>query len=120
MSLNRPEMYRFHNGGKKDTLPFADQEYHDRLEGLREIMEMHELDAVGALGSQRLLWGCDLTMETGLAKLRALENTGLSSEEDVRDIRWRNAARVFRLSSSAPEAPPSTSPTPKASPRTRK
>ncbi|MGH7638980.1 MAG: amidohydrolase family protein, partial [Gemmatimonadaceae bacterium] len=53
--------------------------------------------AVAAIGSQRLLWGCDLTMETGLAKLRALENTGLSSEEDIRDIRWRNAARVFRL-----------------------
>jgi creatinase len=46
MSLNRPDMYRFHNGGKKDTLPFADQEYHDRLAGLREIMELHELDAV--------------------------------------------------------------------------
>ena len=46
MSLNRPEMYRFHNGGKKDALPFADQEYHDRLQGLREIMELHELDAV--------------------------------------------------------------------------
>ncbi|MFM7335898.1 MAG: aminopeptidase P family protein [Tabrizicola sp.] len=44
--MNRPEMYRFHNGGKKDMLPFADQEYHDRLAGLREIMEMHELDAV--------------------------------------------------------------------------
>lgn len=54
-------------------------------------------EAVGALGSQRLLWGCDLTMETGLAKLRALENTGLSSPEDIRDIRWRNAARVFHL-----------------------
>jgi predicted TIM-barrel fold metal-dependent hydrolase len=54
-------------------------------------------EAVGALGSQRLLWGCDLTMETGLAKLRALENTGLSSPEDIKDIRWRNAARVFRL-----------------------
>ena len=54
-------------------------------------------DAVGALGSQRLLWGCDLTMETGLAKLRALENTGLSSEDDIKDIRWRNAARVFGL-----------------------
>jgi predicted TIM-barrel fold metal-dependent hydrolase len=52
-------------------------------------------EAVAALGSQRLLWGSDLTMETGLAKLRALENTGLSSEEDVRDIRWRNAVRVF-------------------------
>ncbi len=46
MSLNRPEMYRFHNGGRKDTLPFADAEYHDRLAGLRDIMELHELDAV--------------------------------------------------------------------------
>jgi uncharacterized protein len=54
-------------------------------------------EAVGALGSQRLLFGTDLTMETGLAKLRALENTGLSSAEDIQDIRWRNAARVFRL-----------------------
>ena len=52
-------------------------------------------DAVAALGSQRLLWGCDLTMCTGLAKLRALELTGLSSAEDIQDIRWRNAARVF-------------------------
>ena len=58
-------------------------------------------EAVGALGSQRLLWGCDLTMETGWAKLRALENTGLSSEDDVRDIRWRNAARVFGLAQPA-------------------
>ena len=57
-------------------------------------------EAVGALGSQRLLWGSDLTMETGLAKLRALENTGLSSPEDIRDIRWRNAARVFHLDAS--------------------
>jgi predicted TIM-barrel fold metal-dependent hydrolase len=54
-------------------------------------------EAVGALGSKRLLWGCDLTMETGFAKLRALENTGLSSEEDIKDIRWRNASRVFGL-----------------------
>jgi uncharacterized protein len=52
-------------------------------------------EAVGALGSQRLLWACDITMETGLAKLRALENTGLSSADDISDIRWRNAVRVF-------------------------
>ncbi|MGH7678458.1 MAG: amidohydrolase family protein [Gemmatimonadaceae bacterium] len=58
-------------------------------------------EAVAALGSQRLLWGSDLTMETGLAKLRALENTGLSSEDDVRDIRWRNAERVFGLQQAA-------------------
>ena len=71
-------------------------------------------EAVGALGSQRLLWGSDLTMETGLAKLRALEHTGLSSEDDIRDIRWRNANRVFGLRL------PSTdnSPPPKAAPRT--
>jgi hypothetical protein len=52
-------------------------------------------EAVAALGSQRLLWASDVTMETGLAKLRALENTGLSSDEDIKDIRWRNAVRVF-------------------------
>jgi len=54
-------------------------------------------EAIATIGSQRLLWGCDLTMETGLAKLRALEHTGLSSVEDIKDIRWRNAARVFHL-----------------------
>ena len=32
-------------------------------------------DAIGALGSSRLLWGSDLTMCTGLAKLRALESS---------------------------------------------
>jgi predicted TIM-barrel fold metal-dependent hydrolase len=62
-------------------------------------------EAVGALGSRRLLWGCDLTMETGLAKLRALENTGLSSAEDIKDIRWRNAARVFGLEMSIAPSP---------------
>jgi predicted TIM-barrel fold metal-dependent hydrolase len=50
--------------------------------------------AVAALGAQRLLWGCDLTMCTGLAKLRALDVIGLSAD-DLRDIRWRNAARIF-------------------------
>jgi predicted TIM-barrel fold metal-dependent hydrolase len=50
--------------------------------------------ALAALGSQRLLWACDLTMETGLAKLRALEVIGLSPD-DMADIRWRNAARLF-------------------------
>ena len=50
--------------------------------------------ALAALGARRLLWACDLTMETGLAKLRALEVVGLSSD-DLADIRWRNAARLF-------------------------
>ncbi len=45
MELIRPEQYRYHNGGRKDALPFADAEYHDRLAGLRDIMEMHGLDA---------------------------------------------------------------------------
>ena len=43
---------------------------------------------------ERLLWGCDLTMCTGLAKLRALDVIGLSAD-DIADIRWRNAARIF-------------------------
>ena len=50
--------------------------------------------ALDALGAQRLLWACDLTMETGLAKLRALEVIGLSGD-DMADVRWRNAARIF-------------------------
>jgi predicted TIM-barrel fold metal-dependent hydrolase len=50
--------------------------------------------ALEALGPRRLLWACDLTMETGLAKLRALEVIGLSRDE-LDDLRWRNAARLF-------------------------
>jgi predicted TIM-barrel fold metal-dependent hydrolase len=52
-------------------------------------------DAIVHLGARRLLWGSDVTMETGLAKLRALETTGLCSADDLRDIRWRNAVRIF-------------------------
>jgi predicted TIM-barrel fold metal-dependent hydrolase len=50
--------------------------------------------ALHVLGADRLLWACDLTMETGLAKLRALEVLGLPAV-DVRAIRWGNAARLF-------------------------
>ena len=50
--------------------------------------------AVAALGAERLVWGCDLTMCTGLAKLRALEHVGLSADE-LSAIRWRNAVRIF-------------------------
>jgi uncharacterized protein len=50
--------------------------------------------AIEALGAERLLWGCDLTMCTGLAKLRALDVIGLSPR-DITNIRWRNAARIF-------------------------
>lgn len=50
--------------------------------------------ALEVLGPSRLLWACDLTMETGLAKLRALAVIGLP-DEAIADIRWRNAARLF-------------------------
>ena len=51
-------------------------------------------DAMRAVGTQRLVWGCDITMETGLAKLRALEQIGLSAHQ-IADVRWRNAGRLF-------------------------
>lgn len=50
--------------------------------------------ALHAVGAGRLLWGCDITMETGLAKLRALDVIGLSAR-DMEQVRWRNAARIF-------------------------
>ena len=71
-------------------------------------------DALAALGAQRLLWACDLTMETGLAKLRALEVIGLNPS-DMADLRWRNAVRLFPAGSfpRCPEIPRSTtSPSP--------
>ena len=51
-------------------------------------------DALAAVGAGRLVWGSDVTMETGLAKLRALEVIGLSAE-DLARIRWRTAAGLF-------------------------
>lgn len=51
--------------------------------------------AVAILGPRRLLWATDLTMETGLAKLRALDVIEQLSPDDREDIRWRNAARIF-------------------------
>jgi len=47
-----------------------------------------------AVGASRMVWGSDLTMETGLAKLWALDVIGLSADE-MASIRWRNAARIF-------------------------
>ncbi len=43
--MNRPEQYRFHNG-QKANLPFDDDEYADRIAGLRDIMELHGLNAI--------------------------------------------------------------------------
>jgi predicted TIM-barrel fold metal-dependent hydrolase len=51
-------------------------------------------EALEALGPRRLLWGSDLTMETGLAKLRALEVIGLEAD-DMSAIRFGNAVRIF-------------------------
>ncbi|MGH7675818.1 MAG: amidohydrolase family protein [Gemmatimonadales bacterium] len=46
-----------------------------------------------AAGVERLLWGCDLTMDTGWAKLRYLES--LLEPGQVELVRWKNAARIF-------------------------
>jgi predicted TIM-barrel fold metal-dependent hydrolase len=51
-------------------------------------------DAFAAVGAKRLLWGADITLCTGLAKLWALDVIGLTSD-DRADVRWRNAARIF-------------------------
>jgi predicted TIM-barrel fold metal-dependent hydrolase len=48
------------------------------------------LDAVGVT---RLLWGCDLTIDTGWAKLRYLDH--LLSTGDLERVQWRNAAAIF-------------------------
>ncbi|MGQ0764705.1 MAG: amidohydrolase family protein [Gemmatimonadota bacterium] len=50
--------------------------------------------ALDAVGARRLLWGADITLCTGLAKLRALETLGLSADE-LEEVRWKNAARIF-------------------------
>ena len=49
------------------------------------------------VGPERLLWGTDLTMDTGWAKLRALAAMDLE-DEVLEGIRWKTAARLFRLS----------------------
>ena len=50
--------------------------------------------ALAAVGARRLLWGCDVTMETGLAKLRALEVIGIAADE-LALVRAGNAMRIF-------------------------
>jgi predicted TIM-barrel fold metal-dependent hydrolase len=48
---------------------------------------------IGAVGVERLLWGCDLTIDTGWAKLRYLATLLDDAALDL--VRWRNAARIF-------------------------
>ena len=50
------------------------------------------------VGPGRMLWGTDLTMDTGVAKLRALEAMGTSAA-DMAAIRWGNATKIFGLGS---------------------
>lgn len=47
------------------------------------------------VGAGRLIWGADITLDTGLAKLRRLEH--LLDGDDVERVRWQNAAELFRL-----------------------
>jgi hypothetical protein len=42
---------------------------------------------------ERLLWGCDLTIDTGWAKLRYLEHMLTGDELEL--VKWRNASRIF-------------------------
>lgn len=46
-----------------------------------------------SVGVSRLLWGSDITMDTGWAKLRYLET--LLPAQDAALVRWKNAARIF-------------------------
>jgi predicted TIM-barrel fold metal-dependent hydrolase len=50
--------------------------------------------AFETVGAGRMVWGADITLDTGLAKLWALDVIGVSPAD--RDcIRWRNAAKMF-------------------------
>jgi len=48
---------------------------------------------LAAVGVDRLLWGTDLTMDAGWAKLRYLE--WMLTPEELERVRWRNACRIF-------------------------
>ena len=50
---------------------------------------------IAAVGPGRLLWGADITLCTGLAKLRYLK--ALLGPDEMELIRWRNAADIFPL-----------------------
>lgn len=55
MAVTHPGQVRFHNGGKA-ALPFEAMEYDDRLQGLRDIIEMHGLDAVVLTSAQNMAY----------------------------------------------------------------
>ncbi len=58
-------------------------------------------EALHWVGASRLLWAADLTLCTGLTKLRALAYTG-ASDHEISAMRWRNAVRIFPAGSFAP------------------
>ena len=66
-------------------------------------------DCLLRLGPARLLWAADITLCTGLARLRALDVIGLHAR-DIADIRWRNAVRLFPRAAFAACALPSETP----------
>jgi hypothetical protein len=45
------------------------------------------------IGVTRLVWGCDLTIDTGWAKLRYLQHILPAAELEL--VAWRNTARIF-------------------------
>jgi predicted TIM-barrel fold metal-dependent hydrolase len=55
---------------------------------------------IDAVGTGRLLWGADITLDTGWAKLRYLEH--LLKEDEYEAIRWRNAVGIFPPASLLP------------------
>ncbi len=50
--------------------------------------------AMQSVGTARMLWGSDLTMDTGMAKLAFLETLGMASD-DLERITFGNAMAVF-------------------------
>lgn len=50
----RPQQYRFHQGDR--VLPFSAEEYEDRIAGLRDVMELHGLDAVVLTSMQNIAY----------------------------------------------------------------
>lgn len=58
-------------------------------------VDVDMLDLVLAeLGPKRLLWGCDITMDTGWGKLRYMESLGLPTT-DLDLIKYGNARGIF-------------------------
>lgn len=50
--------------------------------------------AIAVVGIGRMVWGADVTLDTGWAKLRYLEGLGLA-RDDLAAIRYRNAEALF-------------------------